>query len=81
MVHFATVYSNFTSHGKEDLGFYDNTEKIEGWRKKYKIPYDTEDLLHTLNHSGRAATYILSRAYYIAYVLASEGYEVKIVTD
>jgi hypothetical protein len=65
MAHSATVSSTFTSHGKEALGFYDNVDKIEKWRKKYKFPEGVESLLDTLNHQGYASTYIPNRAFFI----------------
>ncbi|MFA5557875.1 MAG: hypothetical protein WDA59_00240 [Methanofastidiosum sp.] len=77
----ATVKSNFTSYGKEENGFYDNVDKIGKWRKKYKFPEGVEDMFYTLNHDGKAATYVPSRAYFVAYVLLSEGYEVKVISE
>jgi hypothetical protein len=73
-----TIASNFTSHGKESLGFYDNVDKIIKWRKKYKFPEGVEELLDTLNYCGYARTYCPDRAFFAAYVLSKEGYEVTV---
>ena len=75
---FATVKSNFTSYGREELGFYDNIDKINKWKKKYKFHNGIEELFDTVNFSGSAGTYEPSRAYYTAYVLTKEGYEVEV---
>lgn len=73
-----TVVSNFTSQGIDENGFYDNVDKINKWQEEYKIPLHTRELLDELNHSGIAETYCKERAYYVAYVLTSEGYDVKV---
>lgn len=72
------IVSNFTSHGKEEHGFYDNVEKIRLWQDEYKIPLHTKELFDELNCSGIARTYCPERAYYVAYVLASEKYDVDV---
>ncbi|HCW04773.1 MAG TPA: hypothetical protein DGK91_09790 [Clostridium sp.] len=75
-----TIVSDFTSHGKESQGFYDNVEKIKRWRERYNTPQGVEELFDILNHYGRANTYCPERAYFVAYVLSSEGYKVKVIT-
>lgn len=77
MIH-ATVVSDFTSHGKESEGFYDNIDKIIKWKHKYKFSKDVEELFDTLNYCGEASTYYPDRAFYVAYVLCREGYETNI---
>lgn len=75
-----TITSSFTSHGKESLGFYDNVDKIIKWRKKYKLNNieGVEELLDTLNHCGYAGNYCPDRAFFAAYILSKEGYEVTV---
>jgi hypothetical protein len=81
MLRSATITSNFTSYGKESLGFYDNVNKIIKWQKIYKYPDGVDDLLDTLNHCGIARTHYPERAFYTAYVLIKEGYDVQVKTD
>ena len=81
MSQFATITSDFTSHGKESEGFYENVDKIIKWRKKYKFHNGVEELFDTLNHCGEAGTYCPDRAFYVAYVLYKEGYGAKVKTE
>ncbi len=73
-----TIYSNFTSHGKKENGFYSNVDKITKWQEEYNFPHGVVDLFDELNHCGKASTHIPSRAYFTAYVLSNEGYDVTI---
>ena len=73
-----TVRASFTAYGREENGFYENVQKIIKWRKKYRFPPGVEELLDTLNHCGEAATYIDARAFFVAYVLISEGYQAEV---
>ncbi len=73
-----TITSNFTSTGKTEEVFYDNVEKIENWIREYGIPDGVDELLDNLNYDGYASTHYPERAYLIAYVLTSEGYDVSV---
>lgn len=75
---YATIISNFTSYGKENLGFYENVDKIMMWRKKYKLSQFAEELMDCLNHSGEARTHSPADAFLAAYVLCKEGYNVQV---
>jgi len=73
-----TLRANFTSYGKEENGFYENIQKIIKWQKKYCFPSGVEELFHSLNHCGKANTYEDARAFFVAYVLISEGYKAEV---
>ena len=47
-----TIYSNFTSHGKKENGFYSNVDKITKWQEEYNFPHGVVDLFDELNHCG-----------------------------
>jgi len=45
MSQFATITSDFTSHGKESEGFYENVDKIIKWRKNISFIMELKNYL------------------------------------